>query len=136
MTFVEGKDAEYRIDLHDSHQVGIMGLLAADRLGHHDLLPCPRNFGRIGQQRKKSCTSFSSLNGLGHGQAQAVLRRQPCGHGPEFHQILRRNAQRLVTKTQLGQGAFSRGVMRVLRMNGTQKDVGIGQNHRYRPRSA
>jgi hypothetical protein len=62
--------------------------------------------------------------------AHAVFVAWPGGDGPELHEILGREAERFVAPPQRGQCVFGQNVMRMLRMQRTQQDIRIGEDHR------
>ena len=89
--------------------------------------PCRINLGGFGQDRKEALQWLDFKPGHGRARPQVVDIDGPRRHGPEIDEILRREVELLVLRLQNRDGAIGQRVKRVVRLQGANKQVGIGQ---------
>ena len=91
--------------------------------------PFPRgtSLRDFGQDRKEALQSLDFQLDHGRARPQAVDIDGPRRHGPEIDEILRREVELLVLRLQNRDGAIGQRVKRVVRLQGANKQVGIGQ---------
>ena len=111
-------------------------LFAGDSEIEHDPLPRIEHTDGWGQQPEQASQRLNLRSSADMGHAKAVFGRWPGCNCPEFHKVLRCDAEGIDTP-QRRDCVVSDRIVSVLRVQGAQENVVVDESGRFwRPRSA
>jgi hypothetical protein len=125
---VEGEDAPYPVHVHHGYQPRVVNFNSLHAVRDDEALPFPVGRGRIPQQRQDALDFFDFGEHERDGKAEAVVRQRAGRDIPEFRDVLRREANRLIAGEQLRHARHCNLVLRIGRLSPAQQNIGIDEN--------
>ena len=115
---IQGENPLHSVHFHRRDQMRVMGLLSRNAVLDDEALPDFRYRGCIGgcigQQAKEPANADNFTLRLRDRQAQAVVVDRPRCDGPEFNEVLRRDAENFISQAKRGERGFDHPIMRVV----------------------
>src|SRR5262249_52479833 len=115
------------MDMADSHQAGVVNLLADDPQRTDESLPRRVDVRRLRQERKGRFKRCRLRLGVYDGHPQTVYRLGTGGRVAELNETLRSDMQDLTASVYLQSRSGGNGVVRVRHICQPSQDAGIDQ---------
>ena len=111
---IEREQVGDAVDVHGGDQPGIVDLDSQYAISYHQATPFAMHLLVVRQEDQFSFDQLCFAIGLSNRQAETVAVLRPSCHVPEFHQVLRRVAERGAAPPQPLEGRTDNAVVRVV----------------------